>query len=51
MTEGATTLDGGLRSAIELAGYYPELAGHSLVCVTELHDRTAIDGLAAALRS
>jgi len=30
MTEGATTLGGGLRSAIERAGYYPELVSETV---------------------
>lgn len=42
----AAGIDGGL----ELQGDYPELEGGLLFCVTEVHSRAAIDGLAAALR-
>jgi glycine dehydrogenase subunit 1 len=41
----------GITPGLALAQDYPELAGQSLVCVTELHDKAAIDILAAALRS
>jgi glycine dehydrogenase subunit 1 len=41
----------GIIPGLSLASHYPELSGQSLVCVTELHDKAAIDGLAAALRS
>jgi hypothetical protein len=34
---------------VELGRYYPELADCLLCCVTELHSREQIDGLAAAL--
>ena len=40
----------GLTPGLPLGEHYPELAGQLLVCVTELHDRQAIDGLAKALR-
>ncbi len=40
----------GLTPGLPLGDHYPELAGQLLVCVTELHDRQAIDGLAKALR-
>ncbi len=40
----------GLTPGLPLGDHYPELAGQLLVCVTELHDRQAIDGLAKAIR-
>ena len=41
----------GIAPGLALSQHYPELAGQVLICVTELHDRAAIDGLATALRS
>ena len=41
----------GLVPGLPLGRHYPELEGHLLTCVTELHDRAAIDALAAALGS
>jgi len=40
----------GVTPGLQLGDHYPELTGQLLVCVTELHDRQAIDGLAKALR-
>jgi glycine dehydrogenase subunit 1 len=40
----------GITPGLPLGDHYPELAGQLLVCVTELHDRNAIDGLAKSLR-
>jgi glycine dehydrogenase subunit 1 len=41
----------GIAPGLALSQHYPELAGQALICVTEVHDRAAIDGLATALRS
>ena len=43
-------LAAGLTPGLPLDEHYPELAGQLLVCVTELHDKQAIDGLTTALR-
>jgi glycine dehydrogenase subunit 1 len=40
----------GISPGLALDRDFPDLAGHSLLCVTELHDRAAIDSLATALR-
>ncbi len=40
----------GISPGLALDSTFPDLAGHSVLCVTELHDRAAIDSLAAALR-
>jgi glycine dehydrogenase subunit 1 len=39
----------GIVPGLPLERYYPELEGHLLTCVTELHDKARIDALAEAL--
>jgi glycine dehydrogenase subunit 1 len=38
-------------AGLPLGPYYPELAGHNLLCVTETADREAMDALAREVRS
>lgn len=45
----AKLLQAGIIGGLDLGGYYPELAGCMLVCVTEKRSRAEIDKLAARL--